>query len=201
MTTTEAAFATATDASDTPAVRATGLTRTFGQVRALDAVDLTVPTGSFAVLLGPSGSGKSTLLRALAGIDRIDSGTVELAGRRVDAPGRFVPPERRDLAMVFQDYALWPHLDVEHNVAFALRRRPLDGTAKRRAALEMLDRVGLGGKAARYPHQLSGGQQQRVALARALVGRPQLVLFDEPLSNLDADLRERLRVQIATLTA
>ncbi|MDQ1530803.1 MAG: iron(III) transport system ATP-binding protein [Microbacteriaceae bacterium] len=182
------------------AVRARGVSRSFGRVSALSGVDLDVRQGSFVVLLGPSGSGKSTLLRSIAGIERIDAGSIELAGTPVDGPKQHVPPERRDLAMVFQDYALWPHLTVEQNVAFALRRNRSDARSKTASALEMLDRVGLAGKAQRYPDELSGGQQQRVALARALVARPQLVLFDEPLSNLDADLRERLRVEIATLT-
>jgi iron(III) transport system ATP-binding protein len=177
------------------------LTRTFGTTTALDRVTFTVPAGRFLVLLGPSGSGKSTLLRCLAGIDRADTGTIRL-GERVLAGGRtaFVPPERRDLAMVFQDYALWPHMTALANVGFALKRRALGAAETRRQAAAMLERVGLADRSGHYPHQLSGGQQQRVALARALVGAPRLLLFDEPLSNLDADLRERLRVEIATLT-
>ncbi|MCW2884112.1 MAG: transporter related protein [Streptosporangiaceae bacterium] len=176
------------------------LTRTFGTTTALDRVTFTVPAGRFLVLLGPSGSGKSTLLRCLAGIDRADIGTIRL-GERVLAGGRtaFVPPERRDLAMVFQDYALWPHMTALANVGFALRRRSLGAAETRRRAAAMLERVGLADRSGHYPHQMSGGQQQRVALARALVGAPRLLLFDEPLSNLDADLRERLRVEIASL--
>jgi iron(III) transport system ATP-binding protein len=185
---------------DCPAVRASAVSRSFGPIAALNAVDLEVPQGSFVVLLGPSGSGKSTLLRSIAGIERIDSGSIELAGSVADGPKVHTPPERRDLAMVFQDYALWPHLTVQQNVAFALRRVSAGSESRTRTTLDMLDRVGLAGKAQRYPDELSGGQQQRVALARALVARPRLVLFDEPLSNLDADLRERLRVEIATLT-
>ena len=177
------------------------LTRTFGTTTALDRVTFTAPAGRFLVLLGPSGSGKSTLLRCLAGIDRADTGTIRL-GERILAGGRaaFVPPERRDLAMVFQDYALWPHMTALANVAFALRRRALGAAETRRRAAAMLERVGLADRSGHYPHQMSGGQQQRVALARALVGAPRLLLFDEPLSNLDADLRERLRVEIASLT-
>jgi ABC-type Fe3+/spermidine/putrescine transport system ATPase subunit len=185
---------------DAPAVRASAVSRSFGPIAALDAVDLEVRQGSFVVLLGPSGSGKSTLLRSIAGIERVDSGSIELAGSLVDGPRMHTPPERRDLSMVFQDYALWPHLTVQQNVAFALRRVGISTPSRTSTALDMLDRVGLAGKAQRYPDELSGGQQQRVALARALVARPRLVLFDEPLSNLDADLRERLRVEIATLT-
>jgi iron(III) transport system ATP-binding protein len=177
------------------------LTRTFGTTTALDRVTFTVPAGRFLVLLGPSGSGKSTLLRCLAGIDRADSGIIRL-GTRILSGGRaaFVPPERRDLAMVFQDYALWPHMTALANVGFALRRRGLGAAQTRRQAAVMLERVGLADRSGHYPHQLSGGQQQRVALARALVGAPRLLLFDEPLSNLDADLRERLRVEISVLT-
>jgi ABC-type Fe3+/spermidine/putrescine transport system ATPase subunit len=166
---------------------------------ALDDVSLTAEAGQFLVLLGPSGSGKSTLLRVMAGIERVDGGRVLLGDKLVADQRSSVPPERRGLAMVFQDYALWPHLTVGDNVAYPLRRT---GVARRDVgdrAAGALERVGLGGYAKRYPSELSGGEQQRVALARALVGRPGLLLFDEPLSNLDADLRERLRVEIATL--
>ncbi|MGI9185306.1 MAG: ABC transporter ATP-binding protein [Solirubrobacteraceae bacterium] len=168
---------------------------------ALNDVSLTVPRGQFLVLLGPSGSGKSTLIRCLAGIDRPSAGTISIAGAVVADHYRQVPPERRDLAMVFQDFALWPHMTVGENVAFALRRRALSTAEGRSRAAAMLDRMGLGlaayGK--RYPHELSGGEQQRVALARALVAKPALLLFDEPLSSLDANLRERLRIEIDTL--
>jgi ABC-type Fe3+/spermidine/putrescine transport system ATPase subunit len=177
-----------------------GAIKHYGQVRAVDGIDLDIAPGRFLVLLGPSGSGKSTLLRALAGVERLDDGQLRLAGRLVDDGRRHLAPERRDLAMVFQDYALWPHLTVQGNVGYALRRRRLPTAEAHRRVQEILDRVGLGTLAARYPHELSGGEQQRVALARAVVARPGLLLFDEPLSNLDADLRERLRVEIATLT-
>ena len=151
------------------------------------------------MLLGPSGSGKTTLLRCLAGIERVTSGRIEIGGRSV-ADGRVhVPPDQRDLSMVFQDYALWPHLTVRDNVAFALRRRKLPRAAARERAAAMLDRVGLGALGGRYPNELSGGEQQRVALARALVADTGLILCDEPLSNLDADLRERMRLEISSL--
>ena len=175
------------------------LTRTFGHKVAVDAVDLVVDPGTFLVLLGPSGSGKSTLLRCLAGIERATSGSILFGGVEVDGAGGHLPPERRDLAMVFQDYALWPHLTAEHNVGFALKRHHLAAGERRRLARAMLDQVGLAGLYERYPGQLSGGEQQRVALARALVGRPGLLLFDEPLSNLDADRRERLRIDIGAM--
>lgn len=181
------------------AVELAGLTKHYGDVRALHDVSLTLQPGRFLVLLGPSGSGKSTLIRCLAGIERPSAGTISLGGELVADGGRHVPPERRDLAMVFQDFALWPHMSTHENVRFALRRRRLGKAEASTRALAMLDRVGLAHKRDRYPHELSGGEQQRVALARALVGDPRLLLFDEPLSSLDASLRERLRIEIATL--
>jgi len=172
----------------------------YGTLEALAGIDLEIGAGQFTVLLGPSGSGKSTLIRGIAGIERFDSGSIHFDSKVISEGAKHLAPERRDLAMVFQDYALWPHLTVRQNVAYALRRRHLVTADARNRVIETLDRVGLAGKADSYPHELSGGQQQRVALARALVGRPALLLFDEPLSNLDADLRERLRVEISTLT-
>ncbi len=170
-----------------------------GGSRALQDVGLDVAPGTFLVLLGPSGSGKTTLLRSLAGIERISGGRITIGAATVADRRAHVPPERRDLSMVFQDYALWPHLTAADNVAFALRRRRLPRAQCRDRARAMLDRVGLGQLAARYPNELSGGEQQRVALARALVADTGLLLCDEPLSNLDADLRERLRVEISAL--
>jgi iron(III) transport system ATP-binding protein len=177
------------------------LTKTYpgGSVPALRAVSLDVEPGTFLVLLGPSGSGKTTLLRCLAGIERIDAGSISLSSRRVADGRSHVPPEQRDLSMVFQDYALWPHLTALDNVAFALRRRRLARAECRARAAVMLERVGLDTFARRYPNELSGGQQQRVALARALIADTGLILCDEPLSNLDADLRERMRVEISSL--
>ncbi len=187
-------------AADTPAVVLEGLGKSFGATEALLDVNLVIPTGSFSVLLGPSGSGKSTLLRCLAGIEKASTGSITIGGHVVAGPGVHIAPERRDLAMVFQDYALWPHMTVAQNVGFALRRRALAPPERSREVDDFLGRVGLDHLGARYPSELSGGEQQRVALARALVGRPGLLLFDEPLSNLDTDLRERLRVEIANLT-
>ena len=188
-------------AGQTPAVVLTRVAKSYdGKRDAIGRISLEVGRGEFVVLLGPSGSGKSTILRAIAGIERIDSGSIEIFGRQVAGPRVHVAPEDRGVSMVFQDYALWPHMTVLDNVAFALKRAKLGSQLRKEKAAEMLARVGLGGKESRYPAELSGGEQQRVALARALVGHSGLVLFDEPLSNLDADLRERLRLEIATLT-
>jgi ABC-type spermidine/putrescine transport systems, ATPase components len=181
-------------------LRIRGAGKRYAGVPVLDGVDLDIEPGRFTVLLGPSGSGKSTLVRSIAGIERLDAGSIRLGERTVSEGARHDPPERRDLGMVFQDYALWPHLSAHQNVAYALKRRRLAGRDAATRVGEALERVGLSAKGGRYPHELSGGEQQRVALARAIVGRPRLLLFDEPLSNLDADLRERLRVEISTLT-
>lgn len=181
-------------------ITASGLGKNYGKVQALIDVNLDVEPGEFLVLLGPSGSGKSTLVRALAGVEHLDTGLLQIAARTVDDTSVHVAPERRDLGMVFQDYALWPHMSVAQNVAFALRRRRIPRSEVRTRTAEALETVGLVEYAARYPSELSGGQQQRVALARAIVAKPGLLLFDEPLSNLDADLRERLRLEIATAT-
>jgi iron(III) transport system ATP-binding protein len=184
-------------AGHTVAIR--GAVKRYDKTRVLAGVDLDIPAGRFLVLLGPSGSGKTTLARCLAGVERLDGGSIHFSGRLVSDGRHHLPPERRNLAMVFQDYALWPHLTALGNVSYALRRRRLASDVARRRAEDALEDVGLAHLAERYPHELSGGQQQRVALARAVVARPGLLLFDEPLSNLDADLRERLRVQIATI--
>jgi iron(III) transport system ATP-binding protein len=170
-----------------------------GGNEALRDVSVSVEPGTFLVLLGPSGSGKTTLLRCLAGIERISTGRVTIGGHVVADGRAHLPPDQRDLSMVFQDYALWPHMTALDNVAFALRRRHLSRGECRTRAAAMLDRVGLGQLAARFPNELSGGEQQRVALARALIAGVGLILCDEPLSNLDADLRERMRVEISTL--
>jgi iron(III) transport system ATP-binding protein len=176
------------------------LRKTFGDKVALDDVTLVIEPGTFLVLLGPSGSGKTTLLRCLAGIERPTSGVITIDGRDVVGPRAFVPPEKRRLAMVFQDYALWPHLTVRRNVAFPLAKSSRSGSERTARVDDLLERVGIAHLAERFPNQLSGGEQQRVALARALAADVGLILFDEPLSNLDADRREQLRIEIATLT-
>jgi iron(III) transport system ATP-binding protein len=176
------------------------VSKRYGQVLALKEATLSLAPGRFLVLLGPSGSGKTTLIRCLAGIERPSAGEIEIGGRLVASERTHVAPDKRDLGMVFQDFALWPHLTVSQNVAFPLRRRSLARSEGLARAAAMLEKVGLGPYGERYPHELSGGQQQRVALARALVARPGVLLFDEPLSALDANLRERLRVEIGTLS-
>lgn len=178
-------------------VRLTALSKAYGTVPVVEALDLHIRAGELLTLLGPSGCGKTTTLRLVAGLERPDGGTIHLGDSLVAGPGTFVPPERRALGMVFQAYAVWPHLSVLENVAFPLRlQRAPDAVAQARA---MLERVQLGAFAERMPHALSGGQQQRVALARALVARPRVLLLDEPLSALDAGLREDLRQQIRAL--
>jgi iron(III) transport system ATP-binding protein len=169
----------------------------YDALLAVDGVSLTLARGEIGCLLGPSGCGKTTVLRAIAGFEPLERGIVSLAGEAIATPSAGLPPDRRGVGMVFQDYALFPHLSAEGNVAFGLR----DGSRRerRRAASELLDLVGLGGLGDRYPHELSGGQQQRVALARAIAPRPRLVLLDEPFSNLDVDLRERLGLDVRGL--
>ncbi len=166
-----------------------------GRVNAVRQLDLEIEDGEFFVLLGPSGCGKTTTLRCIAGLEEPESGRISLAGETVldAARGLFVAPEKRHIGMVFQNYALWPHMTVRQNVAYPLKTRAGERQAQQRAVAEALALVGLESLAERYPAELSGGQQQRVALARALVGKPRLLLFDEPLSNLDAQLRLRLR--------
>ena len=160
------------------------------QTPAVHGVTLGLAAGEIGVLIGPSGCGKTTLLRAVAGLEAVAAGSIRLSGELVGAPGRSVAPEQRRIGMVFQDYALFPHLSVGRNVAFGIHELPRGEQQQR--VRECLALVGLEGSEARFPHELSGGQQQRVALARALAPRPRLMLLDEPFSNLDVDLRERL---------
>ena len=172
-----------------------GIEKTYGSVRVLHRVDLSVRDGEFVVLVGPSGCGKSTLLRSIAGLEEITAGELRIDGRRVNE----VAPKDRDVAMVFQSYALYPHMTVRENMSFALRlqRHPeADGRVAQAAAM-----LGLEALLDRFPRELSGGQRQRVAMGRAIVRRPKIFLFDEPLSNLDAALRQQLRVEIKRLQA
>ena len=171
--------------------------RVYHGKAAVDGVSLALHPGRIACLLGPSGCGKSTLLRLIAGLEPVDGGVIESAQGRLSTPGTHVPPERRDIGFVFQDYALFPHLTVEANVAFGLQKMP--AAERRRLSHEALAHVGLDHRAASYPQALSGGEQQRVALARAMVRKPALLLLDEPFSGLDGRLKTEVRD--ATLAA
>ncbi len=183
-----------TDAGDVElAVR--GVSKVFGTTSALDGVDLVVQRGSVVALLGPSGCGKTTLLRTIAGLEDPDAGTITVAGKVLTDGPSVVPPEKRRIGMVFQDWALFPHLSVAANVGYGLPKAERRGPR----VAEALDLVGLGGFGGRAPGTLSGGQQQRVALARALAPRPSLLLLDEPFSNLDASLRVEVRSEIHAL--
>jgi iron(III) transport system ATP-binding protein len=175
-----------------------------GRVDALRSIDLEVAEGEFCVLLGPSGCGKTTTLRCVAGLERPDGGEIEIAGKLVNSPARrvYVPTERRELGMVFQSYAIWPHMSVFQNVAFPLTqgRTRYSKTEVADRVEKALKRVQLDGLGERPATDLSGGQQQRVAMARAMVTEPKILLMDEPLSNLDARLREQMRVELRKIT-
>ena len=172
-----------------------GLGKTFGAQQVLAGLDLEVPAGSLTAILGPSGSGTTTLLRLLAGFERADTGEIGIGGVQVDGPGVYLPPERRRIGYVPQEGSLFPHLTVAGNVGFGL-----PASRRRGGKVDpLLETVGLGGFGRRYPHQLSGGQQQRVALARALVLRPAVLLLDEPLGALDAQIRKQLRLELKAL--
>jgi iron(III) transport system ATP-binding protein len=177
-----------------PLLEITAIRHGYNSHRVLDRFSLALEQGRIGCILGPSGCGKTTALRCIAGFEQITAGRITINGEDVSRPGYVVPPERRRIGMVFQDYALFPHLTVGDNVGFGLRQ--LNAARRARRIGEMLDLVGMEGAAARYPHELSGGQQQRIALARALAPRPELLLLDEPFSNLDVDLRERLGLEV-----
>jgi ABC-type Fe3+/spermidine/putrescine transport system ATPase subunit len=171
------------------------VTKRFGETTAVDDVSFEVPRGSFATLLGPSGCGKTTTLRMIAGFYDPDHGDIVLSGRRIND----LPAHRRGTAMVFQDYALFPHMNVRDNVGYGLRVASVPKAERERRVNDTLEFVGLGKLGDRWPNQLSGGQQQRVAVGRALVLRPEILLLDEPLSNLDAKLRVQLRWELRTM--
>ncbi len=173
-----------------------GLTRSYGASAVVDRLDLVLEAGEFISLLGPSGCGKTTTLRMIAGFVAPSAGTITLDGRVLSSPASVVPPHRRGMSMIFQSYAIWPHMTVFENVAFGLRARRVAASELRQRVAEVLDVVQLGALAGRYPGELSGGQQQRVALARSVVVKPEVLLLDEPLSNLDTSLREEMRREI-----
>jgi len=176
-------------------LRLEGVTKTFGGVNAVDDISFEIPRGAFATLLGPSGCGKTTTLRMIAGFYDPDKGDIVLSGKRINE----LPAHRRGTAMVFQDYALFPHMTVRDNVGYGLRVASVAREERERRVNETLEFVGLGKLGDRWPNQLSGGQQQRVAVGRALVLRPEILLLDEPLSNLDAKLRVQLRYELRAL--
>lgn len=182
-----------------PAVAIHQVSHFFGSNPVLNHVNLTVPKGTILALLGPSGCGKSTLLKMLAGLLNPASGEIRFDGEIVASGSFSLPPEKRNLGMAFQDYALWPHMSVRQNVAFPLQMRGIKGQAQEEKVMAALERVGLADFVSRRASELSGGQQQRVALARAIVAEPRILLFDEPLSNLDRDLRESLCEEMAVL--
>jgi iron(III) transport system ATP-binding protein len=186
----------------TAAITLTDVTKRFGSHVALDHASFEVTAGTAAVILGPSGCGKTTLLRVIAGLEVPDSGQVMLNGTTVTAERRIIiPPHERKLGFVFQDLALWPHLTVQRNIEFVLGSRELSRAERIRRVQAALALVRIEQLAARFPHELSGGEQQRLALARAIVGEPRLLLLDEPLSSLDAELRAALRAELAGLQA
>ena len=180
-------------------IRVANLVKTYGPATIVHGISFTVDDGEFVTLLGPSGCGKTTTLRCIAGLERTNGGVIEIDGQVVSDAQHdiFVPPHERNLGMVFQSYAIWPHMTVADNVAFPLVVQGKRDTAE--AVAWALDVVGLSALAKRHPSEISGGQQQRVALARAIVGRPKVLLFDEPLSNLDARLRDRTRGEISRI--
>ena len=176
-----------------------GLTKHYGALAVVDNVSLTIEHGRLVCLLGPSGCGKTTTLRLIAGFVEPSGGEIRVGDQVLSSPTRTVPPERRNMSMIFQSYALWPHMTVAQNVIYGLELRKVDKETIARKLKAILDTTHLQGLADRYPGELSGGQQQRVALARALIVEPETLLLDEPLSNLDANLREEMRFEVRRL--
>ena len=181
--------------SDAPVLELIDLGHRYATRTTFGGLDLSIAPGTVCCLLGPSGCGKTTVLRCIGGFERVSAGQIRIAGELQSSASVHVAPEQRRIGMVFQDYALFPHLSVLRNVAFGVRDRKL----ARERAMKLLDTVGLSAAAERYPHELSGGQQQRVALARALAPAPRVLLLDEPFSNLDVDLREQLAAQVRAI--
>ncbi|GAA3083775.1 ABC transporter ATP-binding protein [Rhizobium viscosum] len=179
----------------TPQIELAGVNKYYGAFHALKNIDLSIAKGTFVALVGPSGCGKSTLLRSLAGLETISDGSLKIAGELMNG----VPPRKRDVAMVFQSYALYPHMTVEENLTYSLRMRGVAKAEAKKAAEEVAATTGLSHLLKRYPRELSGGQRQRVAMSRAIIRHPKAFLFDEPLSNLDAALRVHMRKEIRAL--
>ncbi|MBB3387406.1 multiple sugar transport system ATP-binding protein [Rhizobium sp. BK275] len=179
----------------TPQIELAGVNKYYGAFHALKNIDLSIAKGTFVALVGPSGCGKSTLLRSLAGLETISDGSLKIAGEMMNG----VPPRKRDVAMVFQSYALYPHMTVEENLTYSLRMRGVAKAEAKKAAEEVAATTGLSHLLKRYPRELSGGQRQRVAMSRAIIRHPKAFLFDEPLSNLDAALRVHMRKEIRAL--
>ena len=178
-----------------PQIELVGIDKHYGSFHALKDINMTIPRGQFVALVGPSGCGKSTLLRSLAGLESITGGTMKIAGEVMNG----VPPRKRDVAMVFQTYALYPHMTVEQSLTYSLRLKRVPKQEMRRATEEVAKTIGLSNLLHRYPRELSGGQRQRVAMGRAIIRHPKAFLFDEPLSNLDAALRVHMRKEIRAL--
>ncbi|VVT05120.1 ABC transporter ATP-binding protein [Rhizobium sp. EC-SD404] len=188
-----------TDIVQAQSLRLNDVYKSYGNYEAVRGISIDVPKGSMVSLIGPSGCGKTTTLRMIAGLEPLSGGSITAGSKLLSDATGAVPPERRDMGMVFQSYALWPHMSVADNVGYGLKRKGLNGAEIERRVSDVLSMVGMAEHVNRYPSQLSGGQQQRVALARAVASRPQILLFDEPLSNLDAVLREQMRFEIRDL--
>jgi ABC-type sugar transport system ATPase subunit len=173
--------------------------KSFGEKQVLSGIHISIEKGTFLALLGPSGCGKTTLLQAIAGLTSIDGGKIIIDGTVVSETGREVPTEKRNIGMVFQDFALWPHMNVFENVAFGLKLRGIKGSELKKRVVETLSIFHMEEYVARYPHELSGGQKQRIAMARAIAPKPHLILMDEPLSSLDAGLRDEMRYELVRI--
>ena len=176
-----------------------GLTKRYGDIAVVDDVSLAIEHGHLVCLLGPSGCGKTTTLRLIAGFVEPSQGEIRVGDKLISAPAHSLPPERRNMSMIFQSYALWPHMTVAENIVYGLKLRKMDRDTIRQKLAAILATTRLAPLAERYPGELSGGQQQRVALARALIVEPETLLLDEPLSNLDANLREEMRFEVRRL--
>jgi ABC-type sugar transport system ATPase subunit len=180
-------------------LQVTSVHKRFGEKQVLSGINISIEKGTFLALLGPSGCGKTTLLQAIAGLTSIDEGKIIIDGTVVSETGREVPTEKRNIGMVFQDFALWPHMNVFENVAFGLKLRGIKGTELKNRVIETLAIFHMEEYISRYPHELSGGQKQRIAMARSIAPKPHLILMDEPLSSLDAGLRDEMRYELVRI--